>query len=282
MPRPQPLHNITSARSYPYDTQALTPRTPHSRSGRAEEAYTEVELQQIREGDHAEVDEDEEYSALNHQSVPLLSSSASDSFPPEAHRSRRTEREEYGRDEMEEHVKSFMGWQKELDMKTIASRVPVVIGMMLAGLLLFLVMVAYSRPGELERYIGVDESRNSSSSSTFSNHSSNVVAHPELVISYENYTKFPLHPDEYRAECNKLNKGFMKHGSYWEPHAMGTMDVVHPDGDKSVCTSTITYMLSGQVGLLADLALMAQAAALAREVCRSPSMPFNHGSSMRA
>jgi hypothetical protein len=68
----------------------------------------------------------------------------------------------------------------------------------------------------------------------------------------------------------------MSHGKYWEPHEMGVMDVVHhddkhdyklPEGQRTaVCSSTITYMLDGQVGLLADLALMAQAAALAREV----------------
>lgn len=36
-------------------------------------------------------------------------------------------------------------------------------------------------------------------------------------------------------------------------------------GDK-ICASTMTYMLDGKVGLMADLALMAQVAALAREV----------------
>jgi hypothetical protein len=54
---------------------------------------------------------------------------------------------------------------------------------------------------------------------------------------------------------------------------MGVLDVAHHDDNKvaqgqrmAVCTSTITYMLDGEVGLLADLALMAQTAALAREV----------------
>lgn len=55
------------------------------------------------------------------------------------------------------------------------------------------------------------------------------------------------------------------------------MDVKHhddvtnyhlPEGLRSkVCQKTITYQLDGHVGLLADLALMAQAAAHAREVC---------------
>lgn len=51
---------------------------------------------------------------------------------------------------------------------------------------------------------------------------------------------------------------------------MGDMDVLHDDenvkGTGKVCSSTITYMLGGTVGLSADLALIAQAAALAHEV----------------
>ncbi|KAJ2918427.1 hypothetical protein MD484_g2011, partial [Candolleomyces efflorescens] len=63
--------------------------------------------------------------------------------------------------------------------------------------------------------------------------------------------------------------GFMSHSGYWEQghnHAGAPMDVDHIDepSDK-ICNSTITYMLDGNVGLAADLALMAQAAALARE-----------------
>lgn len=54
------------------------------------------------------------------------------------------------------------------------------------------------------------------------------------------------------------------------------MDVSHhddvtdyhlPEGETTTaCSKTITYQLDGTVGLTADLALMAQAAALAREV----------------
>ena len=46
---------------------------------------------------------------------------------------------------------------------------------------------------------------------------------------------------------------------------MGPSDVEHKEA-KDVCTSTITYMMDGDVGLFADLALLAQAAALARDV----------------
>ena len=68
----------------------------------------------------------------------------------------------------------------------------------------------------------------------------------------------------------------MHHGSYWALPPHDSMDVKHhddvtnyhlPEGERTkVCTKTITYQLDGNVGLAADLALMAQAAALAREV----------------
>jgi hypothetical protein len=63
----------------------------------------------------------------------------------------------------------------------------------------------------------------------------------------------------------------MSHGAYWQPMKIGPWDVSHSGGNEhvedGVCTSTITYMLDGKVGLLADLMLMAQVAAMAREVC---------------
>ena len=68
----------------------------------------------------------------------------------------------------------------------------------------------------------------------------------------------------------------MHHSGYWAPPPHGMMDVAHhddvtdyhlPEGEMTkVCAKTITYQLDGHVGLVADLALMAQAAALAREV----------------
>jgi hypothetical protein len=69
---------------------------------------------------------------------------------------------------------------------------------------------------------------------------------------------------------------FMQPMKFWS----GEKDVVHhdhidpgkypaPEGlPTQICSKTITYMLDGHVGLLADLVLMAQAAGLAREVNR--------------
>ncbi|GLB43568.1 hypothetical protein LshimejAT787_1400800 [Lyophyllum shimeji] len=257
MARPRPLANIASARASPSSHQVLTPRTPHSRSGRAEEGYTEVELEQVTEDDN-------EYGGrAQHQSVPLLSSSASDSFPRSpGYRSR-------GDDHDPTH-----GWHKsakgqgQLQLNTVLSRLPLVLGSITAAFLLFLAFLSYTRPEKLHRYLGILQSNETDSTTPASSHhntSAKLASH--LVISYENHTQFPLRPAEYLAECRKLSHGYMSHGNYWEPHAMGVLDVVHPDDadDDGVCASTITYMLGGEVGLLADLALLAQAAALARE-----------------
>jgi len=57
----------------------------------------------------------------------------------------------------------------------------------------------------------------------------------------------------------------MKLMRYWGEEGMHVMDVPHNDRRPGVCSSTITYMLDGRVGLGSDLTLMAQVAALARE-----------------
>ena len=78
------------------------------------------------------------------------------------------------------------------------------------------------------------------------------------LISYENYTTFPLAPGQYRAECRKAREG-MRHMAYW---ADMMMDVPHSP-DSGVCRSTVTYMLGSGFGLMGELALLAQVAALA-------------------
>jgi len=251
MTRPRPLTNIASARPSPPGYQVLTPRTPHSRSGRAEEGYTEFELQQLTEnyGEQGQ-----------HQAAPLLSSSASDSFPTQGYRSQGDDHD------------STNDWNKrakgkgQVQLSTVMSYWPLVVGSIVGAFLLFLIFMSYNRPEKLHKYLGILHPTNATTPIS-SHHNTSTALDPHLVISYENYTQFPLRPSEFLTECWKLNKGYMSHGKYWEPHKMGVMDVIHPDdGDNdAVCTSTITYMLGGEVGLLADLALLAQAAALARE-----------------
>lgn len=80
----RPLKDIfVSGRPSRSDYQVLTPRTPHSRAGRAEEAFTEVELEQL--GD----DERSDYQTYRQQqSEPLLAPPLSSSFAATGYRSK--------------------------------------------------------------------------------------------------------------------------------------------------------------------------------------------------
>ncbi|KAG6911277.1 hypothetical protein DXG01_002116 [Tephrocybe rancida] len=264
MPLPRSLTNVTSARPNLPDDQLLTPRTPHSRSGRAEEAYTEFELQQLSEND------DDQWHD-QHQSVPLLSSSASDTFPINQTTGYRSRGDDY--DSTSSSRDKGREGKRKLQISSLlsVSNIPLVLGSLLAGFLLFLIYTSYNRPEKLHKYLGISPV----GSTTPAPHNSSTAPDPHLLISYANYTTFPLRPSEYLAECSKLNKGYMSHGGYWKPHEMGIMDTAHADAkdNEKVCGSTITYMLDGEVGLLADLALLAQVAALAREVATFSSVP---------
>ncbi|KAJ7459057.1 hypothetical protein B0H11DRAFT_177573 [Mycena galericulata] len=259
MPRPTPLANAPN--SYPrFDTQ-LTPRTPHSRAGRAEEAYSALELEQI------DFDADDEYSSVvQQQQAPLLSSSASDSFPPQAgYRSR-------GDDYDENAPRKDKG--ARLSAEKIIARLPLALYSTVAAMLLVLVFFSLREPEVLKKYVGATSDASDAPVSATS-----VAAVPQegphvMLISYENYTKFPLDPIEYRAECIKLTPPVMAPHPYWDTRSGHMRDVLHIDelpgykpvpGEASICKRTITYQLDGWAGLMVDLALIAQAAAFARE-----------------
>lgn len=94
--------------------------------------------------------------------------------------------------------------------------------------------------------------------------SSNSSMH--MMLSYSEYDSFPLEPLTYREECAKFQAGMKgPMGTFWYIPSGGPADVPHKE-DSKICTSSITYVLDGYVGIAADLALMAQAAGLAREV----------------
>ncbi|GJE89491.1 hypothetical protein PsYK624_055920 [Phanerochaete sordida] len=252
----------TSRNSY----QPLTPRTPHSRSGRAEEAITDLDLDDDDAGSYA--------TYRQQQAEPLLASSTSPSFPASGYRSRG--------DDVDATAKPIKRWQKHLSPKEVWHNSPLVLGTVVAGILLSLIVFSYNKPGALDRAVGY------APSSTPSKPVEAAVAAPPTpsyvdtfpaegnTISYENYTQFPLTGMQYRHECATLMSGkFMHHSAYWDPPMHGVMDVPHhddvtdyhlPEGERTrVCSKTVTYQLDGTVGLAADLALMAQAAALARE-----------------
>jgi hypothetical protein len=252
MPRPNPLQNLASGRTQPSDHRSLTPRTPHSRSGRAEEAGGDIELEQFDDEDHR--------TYQQQQSEPLLASSGSSSFAPSGYRSR-------GDDD---GLGSSRGKISRFLITTAgAKRIPLVLGVVLAFILFVMVVLSFNRPDTLLRIIG-------EANITVGDIKGPISPHPNIsdpnLISYENYTNFPLLPTEYRAECNKLMHGFMRHGAYWEympqdvPHRGQIDEHGLPEGYRNaICNSTITYMLNGH-GLLAELGLMSQVAALAREV----------------
>ncbi|KAI0652532.1 hypothetical protein C8Q79DRAFT_1005717 [Trametes meyenii] len=262
---------LVSGRPSRSDYRVLTPRTPHSRAGRAEEGFTEVELQAFQD------DEANEYrSQAQQQSQPLLSPH---SRVP-GYRSR-------GDDDNTRTKGGFFA------PSNILKNLPLVGGSVMAVMLLVLVVVSFKEPGSLEAAFLQAPGEFVESAEPYVPANDHTAAPPytppapptpsiveqrpptNLLISYENYSSFPLTGAEYRYECAKLTAGFMHHGEYWDEPPMGTHDVVHhddatnyhlPEGERTkVCSSTITYMLDGHVGLMADLALMAQAAAHARE-----------------
>jgi len=297
MTRPRPLKNVNAIPYRNSTDQQLTPRTPHSsggsRTSRLEQGFSKIQLSQANDADY------DDQNAL--QSAPLLASSSTGRFSVHSTRSRS------GRSNNKGKGKRSKPPGKDILSQAVA-RLPLVFGIFAGSILLILIVLSFTKPDTLHRYVGAKAPPPSPSSAK--ENAQNVVKpsadtvrlekvhttpaatrhahirppapthapdkHVEFadgamgkVISYKKYTTFPLLPNEYRAQCAELQGGFMSHGAYWDVSPMGPMDVEHDDhslGHESVCSSTITYMLDGTVGLLADLALMAQAATLAHEV----------------
>ena len=266
MPRARPLTNINSSAipqaGHPFSAQQLTPRTPHSgsRTSRLEQGFSKIPL--------AESDADyDDHGTL--QSAPLLASSSTARFSVRSAREREsTVARSFGK-------RTFV-YPTQLVSKAL-DRLPLAFGIFMGGVLLILIVLSLTRPEALHKYIGAKAPVPSSASvlsTTADSASATASVLPEQSthaqaddhsLSYENYTRFPLTGLEYRQECANIFNGYMAHGDYWDKNMMAPSDVHHAD-DKAVCSSTIVYMLDGTAGLTADLALMAQAAALAREV----------------
>lgn len=217
----------STSSSREYEQVSLTPRTPRSRAGFLAEQEEEGRFL----GGHEEEEEEEDEGLSS--AHPLLGSN---------------------RQRLLGNWSKSLGFHR-LDSATVVDRLPVAAGCMIAGLFFFLSVLAYQSPGTLEFYIGVSSPVNSTIDTS-------------LFISYANYSSFPLLPTQYVDECYKMHPGsFMTLATYWGEEGVHVMDVPHGNYQMGTCSSTITYMLDGRVGLGADLALMAQVAALAREVC---------------
>lgn len=267
MPPARPLTNINSSaipqRGHPFSAQQLTPRTPHSgsRTSRLEQGFSKIPLSESNDGDY------DDHGTL--QSAPLLASSSTARFSVRSARERESAAaKSFGK-------RTFV-YPTEFVSKAL-DRLPLAFGIFMGGVLLILIVLSLTRPEALHKYIGAKAPATSSTTvpSTTADSASATASillehsvHTQIdahILSYENYTKFPLTGLEYRQECAKIFNGYMAHGDYWDKSMMAPSDVLHAD-DKAVCSSTIVYMLDGTAGLTADLALMAQAAALAREV----------------
>jgi hypothetical protein len=269
MPRPRPLTNVAPGHYDP--DQQLTPRTPHSgsRTSRAEQGFAKLQI--VEEANDAEDDGGDTF-----QSAPLLASSSSARFSRRNTQQAPTSPKHNGQKILDRSV---------VILSTALSRLPFLAGILTASILLLLTVLSFTRREALHKYVGakapnITTSGNKAGPTT----SPSSPLQQEHLLSYENYTTFPLFPFQYLAECNKLNSGYRRHGDYWDISLTGVIDTAHHDpsatgGNARVCSSSITYMLDGTVGLTADLALMAQAAALAREVrfqsstISSPSKP---------
>jgi len=207
-------------------------------------------------------DNDDDYgSVVQQQNAPLLSSSASNSFPEIGYRSRG--------DEYEERTTMEKGG---LTAEKIISRLPLALYSSVAAILLVLVFFSLREPDTLKKYVGATGGSGVvSAGNPAATAAPGHMAEGVTLISYANYTNFPLDPIEYRGECIKLNTGPMAPHRYWAEHT--PRDVPHvdeqpgytPSGPAPICKRTITYQLDGWAGLMVDLALIAQAAALARE-----------------
>lgn len=267
---PSQLNFFASGRPQSSDYHDIVPRTPHSRSGHAEEAVTQADL------------DDEDAAAFatyrQQQSEPLLVSSASPTFPSSGYRSRGDDHD---------NTRSRSTWRKHFSPQIIFHNAPLVVGAVVASLLFSIVIVSLKHPDKLDDLVGYVAPPSSSSGAHVEDAAVvpppiptptyvDTMPPPGHLISYENYTQFPLTGSQYGHECDKMMGGLMHHAGYWKAPAHGVMDVMHhddvtdyhlPEGERTrVCTKTITYQLDGHVGLVADLALIAQAAALAREV----------------
>ena len=226
--RPRPHMNLSSA--VPTKHHRLTPRAPRTASG-SRTSQPQEDLANVRLTEATEVDLDNDPCAL--QSAPLLASSSTAQFLARERRSSVAS----AKDSKNQFSRSL--W-------AAASAAPLAVGILISGLLLFMLVLSLTRPGSLHRYLGLK------STSPAVQQSTNKSA--------------ILHPNEYLKICGKMHGGFVHHGDYWDmDHDMST-DMHTRFNESIVCSKTITYMMDGTVGLAADLALVAQAAALAREV----------------
>jgi hypothetical protein len=234
MSRPRPFSNFSSAVPSHDDYSTLTPRTPHSRAGDGDGTFAKLQVSDGVEW------EDLQASLSQQQTAPLLHSSHSGDFRPAV----KSAKKEYHREPLSR-----------------ISRLLLTGGILLAAFLLLLIVISWTRPDSLHRYLGIDLST--------------LGGFQPQLATWNEPGNVPKRPLEYFEECNKMMSNFMSHGKYWGEMkgAEGHGQAHEVKQEEGVCSGSMTYMLDGRVGLAADLAIMAQVAAMAREVrALSPSL----------
>ena len=232
----------SSARPSTTDYQHLAPRTPRS---------TRNTTFTAKQDQLATVQDADEIDYL--QTSPLLQSARSPGFPPDARdglpsinaHSKARRRLQFGA------LEAVRRW-----IVNAFEKAPLAIGTVVALLLFALWVLSLKRPEVLQQVIGTSNST-SDGSKLASIHG----------IDYSNYTTFPLTSVQYEEQCWKVQSRMKGHGKFWDIMPGMDLDVPHEDtkGGK-VCSSTVTYLLDGSTGLVFHLAIIAQLAAMAREV----------------
>ncbi|GJJ13143.1 hypothetical protein Clacol_007394 [Clathrus columnatus] len=243
------------------DSAGLTPRTPFSRqTAQLEEGRRKTSRprpksipvnEPISEGENE--DEFDEIDLLQSQSHPLLHQELIPIRPP-------LERD----DEQRKARSSWDRFRRTLVMPQ--TPIGLIFGCSLAVILILLIFVSINRHDSLLSYMGInttaiklqaldDESKARFNTST--------------VIDFSMYSLFPLTTNQYIQECwNIINDPHMKSFTpYWDTRPGAEFDVLHQKSTSHppTCSSTITYILDGSVGLMADLAHIAIISAFARE-----------------
>ena len=231
----------STARPSTTDYQNLLPRTPRS-TRNTSFAAKQSQLSTVQDADDVD----------SLQTSPLLQSARSSSFPHDAH------------DGLNEHSKvrqrSRFGALEVVGrwMLNAFESAPLAIGTVVALLLFGLWVLSIKRPEVLQQVLGTNSTNNA-------NPGSNLAS--TYGIDYSNYTTFPLTSAEYEEQCWKVQSKMKGHGNFWDIMPGMDLDVPHTDTtDEKVCSSTITYLLDGSTGLVLHLAIIAQLAAMAREV----------------
>jgi len=190
------------------------------------------------------------FNLEDNQDEPLLQSSASATFPEQV------PADEGGGPRNPRKPKASK-ISRSQDAIEFVRRIPLVLVALVTALLV-IIAVLYRRNPEL--LLGEP----STPSLHYSQEFDEPPSKDENLIDYSSYSSFPLTPLQYAAECWKMHQGPVHHQAYWTEPEGGIMDAPHASSS-DVCSTSITYQLDSHSGLFAQLALLAQVAALARE-----------------